>query len=138
MDLFFHHVGVLVKNIAEASLNYRRLGYRPATEVVHDTVQTAHVQFFRLAGDDAYLELVAPDDTDSKLANALRKGGGLHHVCYSTADIEGGCEELSTAGWFVIAPPTPAVAFGGRRIAWLRGADRMLIELVEAGSDGAL
>jgi methylmalonyl-CoA/ethylmalonyl-CoA epimerase len=138
MDLNFHHVGVLVKDIAEASPHYGRLGYRPATEVVHDPVQTAHVQFFRLPGDGAYLELVAPDDADSKLANALRKGGGLHHVCYSTAGIAGACEELSAAGWFLIAAPVPAVAFGGRRIAWLRGADRVLMELVEKGGDGEL
>ena len=31
----------------------------------------------------------------------------------------------------VIQEPTPAVAFGGRRIAWLMGDDRVLTELVE-------
>jgi hypothetical protein len=35
----------------------------------------------------------------------------------------------------VIHRPTPAVAFGGRRIAWLTGQDRLLIELIERGRD---
>lgn len=138
MELHFHHVGVLVKDIAEASQNYARLGYRRETGIVHDPVQTAHVQFFKLPGEAAYLELVAPDQADSKLSNALRKGGGLNHICYSTADIEESCKELSAAGWHLIAEPEAGVAFGGRRIAWLRGPDRMLVELVEAGAAGEL
>jgi methylmalonyl-CoA/ethylmalonyl-CoA epimerase len=138
MDLHFHHVGLLVKDIAESAPHYRRLGYLPVTGVVHDPVQTACVQFFRLPGDGAYLELVAPDGAASKLANALRKGGGLHHVCYATADIRRTYEEMSAEGWFPVAGPAAAVAFGGRRIAWLRGADRVLTELVEKGGDGEL
>ena len=138
MDLQFHHVGVLVKDIAKATQHYARLGYRPATEVVNDPVQTALVQFLKLPGICPYLELVAPNGAESKLAGALRKGGGLHHVCYSTADIEGTCKELQAAGWFILAAPVGAVAFGGRRIAWLMGADRVLMELVEKGGAGEL
>jgi methylmalonyl-CoA/ethylmalonyl-CoA epimerase len=138
LDLDFHHVGVLVKDIAKARSHYARLGYLPATEVFNDHVQTALVQFLKLPGICPYLELVAPDGAESKLAGALRKGGGLHHVCYSTADIEGTCKDLWTAGWFLVAPPVGAVAFGGRRIAWLMGPDRLLMELVEKGGAGEL
>jgi len=129
---------VLVKQIAESAENFRRLGYEARTPVVHDPVQTAYVQFFRLPKDRVYLELVAPAEEGSKLDNALRKGGGLHHVCYATADIEGACAEMCGAGWFLVAEPVAAVAFGGRRVAWLRGADRMLTELVEEGAEGEL
>jgi methylmalonyl-CoA/ethylmalonyl-CoA epimerase len=138
MELHFHHVGVLVKDIGRAAENYLRLGYLARSGMVHDPAQTAYVQFFRLPGDGLYLELVSPDGAGSKLSNALAKGGGLHHVCYAVGDIEGACAELSSAGWFSIAEPTPAVAFGGRRVAWLRGADRLLTELVEKGGEGEL
>jgi hypothetical protein len=38
----------------------------------------------------------------------------------------------------IIAAPVPAVAFNGRRIAWLIGRDKLLTELVERGADAEL
>jgi methylmalonyl-CoA/ethylmalonyl-CoA epimerase len=32
----------------------------------------------------------------------------------------------------IVSPPVPAVAFGGRRIAWIYTRSRQLFELVEA------
>jgi len=133
-----HHAGVLVRDIPEAAARYLELGYQLRTEVIHDPLQTAYVQFLKLPGDTAYLELVAPDGPDSKLGNALRKGVGLHHLCYTVVDIEDACGRLSSAGWFLVSPPLPAAAFPGRRIAWLRGADRLLMELLERGAEGEL
>jgi methylmalonyl-CoA/ethylmalonyl-CoA epimerase len=137
--LSLHHVAFLVRNVAEAASFYtQRFGYSPATEIVHDPKQTAHVQFFKLPGDRVYLELIAPDRADSKLTNALEKGGGLNHVCYATDDIEMTCEQLRAQGLFLIQAPTSAVAFAGRRIAWMMGRDRMLVELVERGGENQL
>jgi len=45
---------------------------------------------------------------------------------------------LRSGGFFLIAAPVPAVAFDGRRIAWLLGRDRSLVELVERGPEGSL
>jgi methylmalonyl-CoA/ethylmalonyl-CoA epimerase len=101
-------------------------------------VQTAHVQFLQLAGDSSYVEFVAPDRPESKLANALKKGGGVNHVCYATDDILLACRRLEADGMFVIQQPVAAVAFPGRRIAWLMGSDRALTELVEAAREGGL
>lgn len=109
----------------------RRFGYERSSSVIHDPVQTAFVQFLRLRGDSCYLELVAPDGPDSKLSNALCKGGGLHHFCYATSRLEALCERLRGEGLVLIQKPLPAVAFGGRRIAWLMGRDRVLVELLE-------
>src|SRR5438045_5207217 len=84
-----HHVGMVVRDIAATGEVYcRRYGYEPRTPIIHDTTQTAYVQFFRLPGDQVYLELVAPDGERSKLARALSQGGGLNHICYLTADID--------------------------------------------------
>ncbi len=139
LDLSLHHVGILVADIAQAGAAYvRTLGYEVRSEIVHDRVQTAYVQFLKLPRDRAYLELVSPDGERSKLANALRKGGGLNHLCYSVPDIEAACRQLRAAGLFVLQAPVPAVAFGGRRIAWFMGGDRVPLELVERGPLGEL
>ena len=132
MILKTHHVGIVVKDLAAAIAQYvGRFGYEIKTEIIHDPVQTAYVQFLQLPGDPVYLELVSPDGPTSRLSNALNRGNGLNHLCYATEDIEGAFRELRGMGLFSLRAPVPAVAFGGRRIAWLMGQDQVPIELVE-------
>jgi methylmalonyl-CoA/ethylmalonyl-CoA epimerase len=131
-DLQFHHVGMLVDLIEKHSALYvERFGYELKSEIIHDPKQTAYVQFLAFPGQNVYLELVAPDAPNSFLSNALQKGGGLNHVCYSTVDIDAACERLRSQKMLLLRPPTEAVAFDQRRIAWLKGRDNLLVELVE-------
>jgi methylmalonyl-CoA/ethylmalonyl-CoA epimerase len=137
--LQLHHTGIAVRDIATtADVYVRSLGFELRTGIIHDPTQQAYVQFLRLPGDQAYVELVQPDRPEAKLSQAVAKGGGLNHLCYSVDDIEAACRVLAERGLFVIAPPAPAVAFDGRRIAWLIGKDVCLTELVERGGDGDL
>ena len=134
-----HHIGILVGSIPEAAAVYsERHGYQVRSEIIHDPTQTAYVQFLQLPGDPCYIEFVSPDGPESKLTNGLHKGGGLNHVAYATDQIERTCEHLREQGMFLIRPPAPAVAFRGRRIAWLMGRDCLLTELVERGPEGEL
>jgi len=127
-----HHVGYAVKTIASISGIYvRRFGYEVRTPVIHDPLQTALVQFLSFPGDRVYLEFVSPDGPESRLTNAVRKGGGLNHLCYIADNLERATDWLVQSGMIVISPPQPAVAFAGRRICWLVGEDPLPIELVE-------
>jgi methylmalonyl-CoA/ethylmalonyl-CoA epimerase len=132
-----HHVGQAVRAIDAAGL-MERFGYVIESPVFHDPAQTALVQFLRLPGETCYLELVAPDGARSKLAGAVRRGGGLHHLCYSAGRLEPEIERLETAGLKLVSEPKAAVAFAGRRICWLMGTDQVLVELVERRNDADL
>jgi methylmalonyl-CoA/ethylmalonyl-CoA epimerase len=67
-------VGYAVRMIDPIAANYvRRYGYDLSTRVLHHPLQTAFVQFLKLAGDRTYLELVAPDGPESKLMNAAKR-----------------------------------------------------------------
>jgi methylmalonyl-CoA/ethylmalonyl-CoA epimerase len=129
-----HHVGYLVADITDAA---RRLvdafGYVVETEVIADPAQTASVQFLRLAADSVWLELVSPLGKPSKLDGALRRGEGMHHLCFEVKAIEDSVALLQRHAMRAVAPMVPAVAFGGRRIAWLTNSSGMLFELVEQG-----
>lgn len=136
MTLRLHHMGILVKDIARGVDDYvKRFGYEVKSDVIHDPVQTAFVQFVKLAGESAYIEFVTPDGPNSKLSNALQKGGGINHLCYLTEDIQKTCEDLTDKGMFLLQVPVDAVAFPERRIAWLIGRDGIPVELVEEGED---
>ena len=127
-----HHVGYAVSRIEEtATLYVRRFGYLAETTAIHDPLQTAIVQFLRLTGDQTYLELVAPDGPESRLANAVKRGGGLNHMCYTCGPLEAAIEALEGTAMKLISEPKPGIAFGGRRICWLLGQDPIPIELVE-------
>jgi methylmalonyl-CoA/ethylmalonyl-CoA epimerase len=63
----------------------------------------------------------------------LSKGnGGAYHLCFETNDMEGALVHARNNGCVVLASPVPAVAFQGRRIAWIYTPSRQLFEIVEA------
>ena len=134
--LTFHHIGYAVRVIDPVSETYvARFGYDLSTPIIHDPLQTAYVQFLRLAGDQAYLEFVAPDGPESKLSNAVKRGGGLNHLCYTCGPMEEAIAHFESTGMRLISEPKPGHAFGGRRICWLLGGDPLLVELVERRDD---
>ena len=135
VGLSLHHIGVLVSDIVQRSEDYMRMGYLVRTAVIHDPRQTAFVRFLAKPGDPTYLELVAPDGPTSVLAAALKKGGGLHHLCFATDDIVCTLAVFRSWGAVVILEPTPSVAFCNNRIAWLLTRDHVLLELVERGTN---
>ena len=131
-DLRLHHIGHAVRSIDSAAKDFRlRFGYHLASPVIHDPLQTAHVQFLQLPGERTYLELVAPDGPQSKLAGAVKRGGGLHHLCYTVAALEEAIHHFEAHGMKLISDPKPGEALDGRRICWLLGRDAVPIELCE-------
>jgi catechol 2,3-dioxygenase-like lactoylglutathione lyase family enzyme len=132
-------VGIVVEDIERSARVYmERFGYEARSGIVHDPLQTAYVQFLSFPGDRIFLEFVSPDGPESSLALALKKGGGLNHICYSTVDIEETCRQLRSAGLFLIQSPTEAVAFNRRKIAWLADKSGTLFEVVEKGPENEL
>jgi methylmalonyl-CoA/ethylmalonyl-CoA epimerase len=129
-----HHVGHLVADIETAARHFQQAcGYLLESDIIEDPLQSAYVQFLRLPQDTQWLELIAPNGPDSKLSRALQQGGGLHHLCYAVRDLDAACQSLRTRGCLMFAAPVPARAFPGRRIAWFRSAQKLLLELLETG-----
>ena len=84
--------------------------------------------------DATEIELMAPLTEDSPIRAMLNKsGGGAYHLCFQTNDLEAALTHVRSKGCMVLGQPQKAVAFGGRRIAWVYTATRQLFELVEQG-----
>jgi methylmalonyl-CoA/ethylmalonyl-CoA epimerase len=134
MDLFkLHHVGFVVGEIAATVDGFiRSLGAQWNGRVYEDPHQKVKVTFLSTRPGDPLIELVEPVGEDSPVRQFLReKGGGLHHVCYEVDDLERSMAEMKTRGAMIARRPKPAVAFEGRRIAWMLTAEKLLVELLE-------
>lgn len=129
----FHHVGYVVASIADLGEAFARsIGAQWNGEVIHDPLQEARVTFLRCGGPEApAIELVEPAGETSPLHKFAAKGGGLHHVCYEVDSLEAQLQQSRAAGCLVVKNPLPAVAFGGRRIAWVYTRQKLLVEYLE-------
>jgi methylmalonyl-CoA/ethylmalonyl-CoA epimerase len=91
------------------------------------------VNFLATAVDDiASVELIAPVGDDSPIRSLLARSGGAYHLCFETNDLDAALIHVQSLGCVIVALPVPAVAFDGRRIAWIYAPTRQLFELVEA------
>jgi len=129
-----HHVGIVVDDIERHGTRYaEQFGLQPLSAIVTDPIQRVQVQFWG-DGREVSLELIQPLDDDSPVSRFLEKGGGLNHLCFEVEDITAAVEHAQTKGAICIGGPVPAVAFNGRRIAFLFFRDIGLVEFVEAPS----
>lgn len=84
-----------------------------------------------MPGTDVQMELVEPVGEQSPVRSFLEGGGGLHHVCYEVQNCEEALAAMRQRGSIIVKRPKPAVAFQGRRIAWVLTTEKLLIELLE-------
>ena len=131
-----HHIGFVVSDIASAMPGFlQSMAATWDSQIFADPNQKVKVAFLSTRPGDAQVELVEPDGPDSPVLRFLKeKGGGLHHACYEVADLEQELSDFRDRGAFVVKRPKPAVAFQGRRIAWVMTYEGFLIELLEESS----
>jgi methylmalonyl-CoA/ethylmalonyl-CoA epimerase len=128
-----HHIGFVVDSIQENAESFAlSVGATWDGNIVFDPVQKVHVTFFRGHNPtDPLIELVEPGGPESPVSQFLKRGGGLHHLCYEVKDLDSHLRFCQSVGTIIIRPPVPAVAFGGRRIAWVVTKKRLLMEFLE-------
>lgn len=130
-----HHIGFVVESIEKVAEEFSRsLGGAWDGRIVLDPLQGSRVSFFQgPVPGDALVELVEPTDERSPVSKFLKRGGGLHHLCYQVADLEKQLDLSRSAGSLVVRAPVPAAAFDGRRIAWIYTKSKLLLEYLEMG-----
>ena len=125
------HIGVAVEDLDAALALYER---DFAIELVHrETVESQGVEAVLLDVGENHVELLAPLGEDTPVGKFLaKKGPGLHHVAYQTADIDAELERLKAAGLRLI-DEQPRTGIRGSRVAFLHPAATggVLTEIVE-------
>lgn len=132
-----HHIGYVVASIEESGDSFARsLGAKWNRNIVFDPLQNVRVTFLEGAtATDSLVELVEPGGPGSPVSRFLERGGGLHHLCYEVDALDEHLGFCKAVGTIVIKSPVPAVAFGGRRIAWAVTKKRLLVEFLESKAE---
>jgi methylmalonyl-CoA/ethylmalonyl-CoA epimerase len=132
------HFGVAVRSIDVAADRLcALLGYTRRTAKVTNTRQRVNVMFLsKEASLD--IKLIEPSDAESPLWDFVRKGGGLHHLCFKVPDVTAACAALKGAGARVLAAPAPGEAFDDHLIAFVYAGVGLNVELIDTDVRRAL
>jgi methylmalonyl-CoA/ethylmalonyl-CoA epimerase len=134
--MILHHVGFVVADIQKGMEGFcRSLNATWDQRIFEDPLQKVRVAFLMVRESDALIELVEPNGEGSPVTKFLQQGGGMHHLCYEVTDVEQSLRDFKGRAALIVRRPVPAVAFGGRRIAWLITAEKLLVELLEKGRE---
>jgi methylmalonyl-CoA/ethylmalonyl-CoA epimerase len=129
------HIGIAVEDLDQALALWRdSLG----VECAHiEELPERGVRIAMLPIGDTRLELIAPMREDSEISSALaRRGPGLHHLCLSSADVDGDLARLEERGVRLIDKAGKAGA-EGCKVGFVhpKGTGGVLLELSQPGED---
>ena len=132
------HIAIAVSSVDVAADKLcALLGYARKTAKVLNTRQKVVVLFLG-KGHSMDIKLIEPSEADSPLWAFIRKGGGLHHLCFSVPDVSAACEGLSAKGARVVTAPAPGEAFDDNLIAFCYLGLGLNIELIDTDARRAL
>lgn len=126
----FHHIGMACASISKEAPELTKLGFVSESVVYHDEIQKVRLQFY--AGNGPRIELIESAAPDSPVSNLVRRGVKFYHMAFTVPDIDRELERAQLDGWKMLSPPSPAVAFGMRPVAFLASGQGNVVELVQA------
>jgi len=125
------HVCIAVRSIDQAREKLcPMLGYSPRTAKVTNSRQQVVVQFLQKSGS-VDLKLIEPSDGSSPLIDFIKKGGGLHHLCFQAEDGASAIQSLCDNGARVVTQPQPGEAFDDNLISFLFLGFGLSIEIID-------
>jgi methylmalonyl-CoA/ethylmalonyl-CoA epimerase len=125
----FHHIGVACNSLDREAEGFKHLRYMPEGPDFEDPIQGIQGRF--LVGQGPRVELLSPLRPGGVLDPWLRRGAKMYHLAYLVADLPLELARLQATGARLVAVPVPAVAFGGRAIAFLMLPNMMLVEFIQ-------
>lgn len=135
------HVAIVVRSIDDALTFYRdMLGIAPS-RVLDFPQEGVRIAFLPLGGPGgSEIELLEPTDPNTGVARFLEsRGGGLHHICLETPDIDQTLAELRASGARLLDEAPRPTAEGRGIFLHPKGAHGVLVELIQraegAGED---
>ena len=131
MSTRIDHIGIAVHDLELAIKFYQDHLKLELKEVKELPERGLRIAFFQVG--ETLLELLAPLSDDSQVSKFLEKNGeGIHHLAFTTPDINAHIKELTDKG-IRMATPTATIGAEGCPIAFLhpKASHGVLTEIVE-------
>jgi methylmalonyl-CoA/ethylmalonyl-CoA epimerase len=129
--MHFHHIGVACASITRELALLAPLGYGAEGGQFTDPGLGVRGQFATGAGPRLeFLEDLSPDRP--VIAPWRARGSVMYHQAYEVDDLPAAVSRFRDAGAKLTVGPTPAVAFGGRDVAFLTLRNLLLVEFIAA------
>lgn len=125
----FHHLGYACAALAKERAQLEQMGYRLEGEVFADPTQGVAGLF--LTGPGPRVELLENLSGSTTLTPWLDKGVKVYHFAYQVPDMAEALAWSRGQRAVTTVHPVPAVAFGGRRIAFVMLRNGFMLEFVE-------
>lgn len=125
----FHHVGIATNSINSFS---RRISDVSTGEAIDfaDSLQGIRGRFVEIGNMN--LEILEPLDDDETLSPWLTAGNRMYQIAFEVDNLDDELEEARVQKIRIVREAQPAVAFEGRRVAFLMPAPGILVELIES------
>ncbi len=125
----FHHIGFLTKNINKSLKDFLPLKYKKITKIIDDKKFRVKILFIKNGNNT--IELVNPYKVNFGLNKLINKENYSYHFAYITKSFEKDIKKLRKK-FKLIINPTPAIAFKGKKVCFLKMKNNFIIELIEA------
>ncbi len=125
------HVCIAVRSIEKSAPKLcELLGFTVKTGKTANTRQLVNVKFLQRPGS-IDIKLIEPSGEGSPLWQFLKRGEGLHHLCFRADDVRSQLATLEKLGLRVLAQPAPGEAFDDELIAFGYAGSGLNIELID-------
>ena len=124
----FHHVGIATNSI---DVFTRRINDVATGEVFDfvDPIQGIRGRFIEIG--NLNFEILEPLDHDETLSPWLTAGNRIYQIAFEVEDLDSELKKAREQKIRIVRNAEPAVAFNGRRVAFIMPAPGILIELIE-------
>lgn len=125
------HIGIAVKNLADAAAVYRRLLGKPSYKTERIATEEVTTAFF--ACGESKLELLESSNDEGPISRFIeRRGEGIHHIAFEVDDIYAEIRRLKSEG-FDLVSETPKPGADNKLFCFLhpKKITGVLIELCQ-------
>lgn len=126
----FHHLGLACHDIEAECRHLEAMGYAREGQAFVDLRQGVRGMFVNGGGPRIELLQPEPAGDEGVLSAWLAHGIKLYHMAYLAPDLDAAIAALRKRRAKLLRAPTPAVAFGGRLVAFLMLPNRLVCELI--------
>ena len=125
----FHHIGYLTNNLTSTINDFKKLNYKKKYPLINDDHLKVKIQF--LINGNNIIELVKPNKKNYGLINILKKQNYAYHFAYKVKDLNKTLAKLKKK-FNIIVNPTPAKAFNGKKVAFMKMKNNFIFELIQS------